>query len=118
MADERARQLRKAMTPAEVRLWLALRQLRPQRLHFRRQVPRAGYILDFACLPAKLVIEVDGEQHGLDPHKGHDRRRDATLEALGFRTLRFWNHEVLTDCDDVVETIMHHTRERLAASSS
>ena len=89
MANERARDLRKTMTPAEVRLWLALRQLRPQGLHVRRQVPRAGYILDFACLPAKLVIEVDGEHHGLDPHLPRDRMRDAALGAMGFYTLRF-----------------------------
>lgn len=115
MANERARELRKVMTPAEVRLWLALRQLRPQGFHFRRQVPRAGNILDFACLPAKLAVEVDGQQHGLDPFQARDRVRDATLERLGFHTLRFWNHEIMTNRDGVVETIIHHARERLGS---
>ena len=113
MANELARQLRKTMTPHEVRLWLALRQVREQGLHFRRQVPKCGYILDFACLKAKLAVEVDGEQHGLPVHLSRDETRDARLRAIGFVTVRFWNHEILHNLDGVVETIMAHATSRL-----
>ncbi len=117
MANERARQLRKTMTPHEVRLWLALRQLREQGLHFRRQVPRSGYILDFACLKARLAVEVDGEHHGFELHLGHDETRDAVLAENGFLTLRFWNQEIFRNLDGVVETIIHHALQRLPATS-
>ena len=113
MANEVARQLRKTMTPHEVRLWLALRQLREQGLYFRRQVPRSGYILDFACLKARLAVEVDGEQHGLQAHLARDETRDARLQAIGFLTMRFWNHEIVHNLDGVVETIMAHATSRL-----
>ncbi len=57
---ERARELRKQMTPQETRLWLRLRALRPQGLHFRRQSPLKGYFLDFVCFERRLVVEIDG----------------------------------------------------------
>ena len=117
MANERARQLRKTMTPHEVRLWLALRQLRPQGLHFRRQVPRCGYILDFACLKARLAVEVDGERHGFESHLRSDEARDAVMAGSGFLTLRFWNHEILQNLDGVVETIISHATQRLDPTS-
>jgi very-short-patch-repair endonuclease len=60
MANELARQLRKTMTPQEVKLWVHLRKWRSRGFHFRRQAPRGGYIVDFVCLRERLVIEVDG----------------------------------------------------------
>ncbi len=115
MANEKARALRKAMTPQEVKLWLHLRQLRPQGFHFRRQAPLEGYILDFVCFKHRLIIEVDGSQHGEDIGLAHDARRDAHFAALGFRTLRFWNHEVDANLDGVVETVIARAHENIDA---
>ena len=108
MANERARALRKTMTPQEVKLWVQLRRLRPQGFHFRRQAPLEGYILDFVCFKHRLIVEVDGNQHGFDARLAHDGHRDAHFAALGFLTLRFWNHDVDEHLDGVVETILSH----------
>ena len=94
MADEVARALRRRMTPHEVRLWAQLRALRPQGLHFRTQVPIEPHIVDFACLKAHLVIEVDGSQHGMPGQQNRDETRDRSLEASGFKVLRFWNNDL------------------------
>jgi very-short-patch-repair endonuclease len=95
------------MTPQEVKLWIHLRALKEQGFHFRRQVPRQGYIVDFACLKSKLVIEIDGAQHGYDGHREKDLERDLKLSAAGFKVLRFWNNEVNENLDSVLETIYH-----------
>lgn len=105
MANETARHLRKVMTPQEVKLWVHLRALKRQGFHFRRQVPREGFIVDFACLKSRLVIEIDGAQHGEHRHAQRDTERDAKLKAAGFTVLRFWNSEVNENLDGVVETI-------------
>jgi very-short-patch-repair endonuclease len=105
MANETARRLRKKMTPQEVKLWVHLRALKDQGLHFRRQVPREGFIVDFACLKSKLVVEIDGAQHGEPGHLDRDAERDVRLAAAGFEVLRFWNNEVNENLDGVVETI-------------
>ena len=101
-----ARRLRHEATPAEKRLWLHLKQM-PVNTggHFRRQVPMGPYFADFAHFGIKLVIELDGGQHGLDEAIAHDARRTAYLEAQGFRVLRFWNHELADNLDGVLETI-------------
>jgi very-short-patch-repair endonuclease len=112
MANEIARALRKRMTPQEVKLWVHLRALKGQGFHFRRQVPRDGYIVDFACLKSKLVIEIDGAQHGEPGQLQRDAERDARLAAAGFKVLRFWNNEVNENLDGVVEKIYRHTAER------
>ena len=115
MANEIARRLRKVMTPQEVKLWVHLRALKEQGFHFRRQVPREGFIVDFACLKSKLVVEIDGAQHGLDGHREKDAERDTRLGAAGLKVLRFWNNEVNENLDGVVETIY---REALARKGS
>ncbi len=99
----RARQLRAAMTDAERLLWRCLRMRRLGGHRFRRQVPVGPYIADFACLAARLVVEVDGGQHA-GAH--HDRRRDEYLRAQGFRVLRFWNHDVLGNPEAVCEVVL------------
>ena len=111
MANAKARALRKSMTPQEVKLWAQLRQLRPQGFHFRRQAPLEGYILDFVCFKCRIIVEADGSQHGEDDGLAHDARRDAFFAAQGFRTLRFWNHEIDADLHGVIETIIARTRE-------
>ena len=98
----RARQLRRDRTEAEDKLWRALRERLPG-WKWRFQVPFRPYYVDFACLSAKLIVEVDGGQH--DAHRAADARRTHFLEAQGFRVLRFWNHDVLGNTDGVLEVI-------------
>ena len=97
-----AQQMRRDGTDAERRLWNHLRDGRLDGLKFRRQVPVGRYIADFACFDARVIVEVDGDQHAESPY---DVARDADLAARGFRVLRFWNHDVLRSTDDVVQTI-------------
>ncbi len=100
-----ARELRTNMNDAEKRLWSRLRAHRMDGRKFRRQHPLGRYIVDFVCLEARLIIEVDGDSHGNDLREALDTQRTAFLEKLGFRVLRFWNHDVLTATDSVTETI-------------
>ena len=103
---QRAKAMRNAMTPPERKLWRALRERLPlEKTHFRRQVSIGPYITDFYCLAARLVIEVDGNQHGTDNALRFDARRAAHLETHGFRVLRFSNHDVNTALDSVLDTI-------------
>lgn len=106
---DRARQLRRDMTPAERKLWQALRGCQLQGYRFRRQHPFGPYIADFACLEAGLVIEVDGGQH-LDSHD--DLQRDRFMQAKGFKVLRFWNNDVLANLEGVCRVIAHCLFER------
>ena len=85
-----ARKLRRDPTDAEKAMWKILRTGFPH-LHFRRQVPLRHFFVDFASHRAKLVIEVDGRQHG----GVEDIERDPMIAAEGYRILRFWNHDVL-----------------------
>jgi very-short-patch-repair endonuclease len=94
MPNEAARALRKRMTRQEVKLWVQLRALKELGYHFRRQSPIPPYIVDFECRRSKLVVEVDGGQHGLDRHLKRDSVRDRDLRKAGYRILRFWNNEV------------------------
>ncbi len=98
----RARAMRRESTEAEVRLWVYLRDGRLDGLKFRRQVPIGRYIVDFVCFGRRLIVEVDGGQHA---DNAHDRARDADLRARGFRVLRFWNTEALSNTEGVLEAI-------------
>ncbi len=111
MANETARNLRKTMTPQEVRLWQRLRALKCQGHHFRRQAPIETYIVDFACHGSRLVIELDGSQHAAPEHARRDERRDAALSAAGFRVLRVWNTDIDRNMDGVMQAIMTALRE-------
>ncbi|MGN6328122.1 MAG: endonuclease domain-containing protein [Rhodanobacter sp.] len=109
----RARQLRNGSTDAERRLWHFLRRRQLAGHKFRRQYPLAGYVVDFVCVPARLVIELDGGQH-LDA-LAYDQRRTETLQREGYRVLRFWNHDVLLRTDDVVAEIFRVLEEEAKA---
>jgi very-short-patch-repair endonuclease len=98
-----ARRLRKNQTEAEGLLWRHLRRRQLDGFKFRRQHPFGIYVCDFVCLEAGLVVELDGSQH-LD-EAPHDAVRDAFLRSHGFRVLRFWNGDVLSQRDSVIETI-------------
>ena len=102
MSTTYAKRLRQDSTDAERRLWSALRNHRLNGLKFKRQQPIDRYIVDFVCFEHRLVVEVDGGQHGPQV----DAVRTAHLEASGFRVLRFWNPEVLTRLEDVLATIL------------
>ena len=102
-AQHNAKTLRITMTDAERRLWSRLR-FEQLGVKFRRQHPLGPYVLDFACLAPKLVIEVDGSQH-LE-QVGYDERRTAWLATRDFRVLRFWANEVLSETDAVVACIV------------
>ena len=95
------------MSEAEKLLWSRLRAHRLDGRKFRRQHATGRYIVDFVCLGSHLVIEVDGDSHGDDAAEARDRVRTAWLQSQGFRVLRFWNYDVLTNIDGVVETIFN-----------
>jgi len=104
---DRARELRQNETAAEKRIWSRLRAHRFQGFKFRRQHPIGRYVVDFVCLGAHLVIEVDGDSQGDDRADTLDAARTAWLETQGFRVVRFWNHDVLEGTDDVMEAIFY-----------
>jgi len=111
----RARTLRKDATAAEKRMWRALRETFPA-AKWRRQVPIGPYFVDFFNFSAKLVIEVDGCQHG--EAVSYDARRTDFLRKQGLTVLRFWNNDVLTNTQGVLETISLSLREREGATQS
>ena len=98
---QRARRLRRDATDAEKLLWARLRAA-PWPIRARRQHPVDGYIADFAFVPARLIIELDGGQHAASLR---DATRTARLQAAGWRVIRFWNHEVLANTDSVLDVI-------------
>jgi very-short-patch-repair endonuclease len=85
-----------------MRLWKYLRRRQLNGFFFRKQCPIGPYIADFACLEARLIIELDGGQHA---DSATDASRDAWFTAQGFRTLRFWNNDVLANTEGVLMTI-------------
>ena len=103
MSLAQAKKLRGNMTDADRRLWYPLRAHRFGGFKFKRQVPVGPYIVDFACLGRKLIIEVDGGQHA---DSQSDSVRDDYLRRAGFRVLRFWNNDVLRNTDGVLEVVM------------
>jgi very-short-patch-repair endonuclease len=101
-----AKSMRLIMTPAELKLWNAVRAGRLMDLKFRRQMPIASYIVDFACPSKKLIIELDGSQHGNDSKIVRDTMRTEALERLGWTVLRFWNDDVINDIEGVCQQIV------------
>lgn len=101
---ERAKSMRSKPTPAEHRLWQILRAKRLAGYKFKRQLPIDRYIVDFACLRQRLVVEVDGGQHS-ESHA--DFQRDAYLCSRGFRVVRFWNNDLFKNEEGVLTTILN-----------
>lgn len=107
---ERAKELRREMTSAEQLLWERLRRGQLNGFHFRRQQVIHGFIADFYCHTASLIVELDGESHvGRD---GSDADRDRILSGHGFLTIRFRNEKVQNQIDDVLEVIAEKCAER------
>lgn len=98
-----AKRMRRAPTDAEAAMWRLLRHRQLAYLKFRRRVPFQNYILDFVCFEQRLVIEIDGSQHA---SSDHDEARDAALVAEGFRTVRYWNNDVLQSPSSVLEDML------------
>jgi len=96
--------MRAKPTPAEHRLWQILRAKRLTGLKFKRQVAVDRYIVDFACLRERLIIEADGGQHA---ENARDAVRDAYLTAQGFRVLRFWNSDIFNNEEGVLTSILN-----------
>ncbi len=108
-AQKLARRLRKQPTDAERRLWYFLHKKQLDGLRFKRQEAIGNYVADFVCPALKLVIEVDGGQHGIAVER--DAARTAWLEAQGYSVIRFWNNEVM----DNIEGVLTEIREEAAA---
>lgn len=105
-ATRKARHLRLNATEAEKLLWRRLRELKHATVHFRQQAPIGPYIADFASHKLRLVIEVDGGQHGLPGQANHDHELTQWLISQGYRVLRFWNNEVLENIEGVMAEIV------------
>ena len=101
---DRARRLRVEQTLAERRLWAKLRNRKLGGWKWKRQVPRGPFIVDFLCLDAALVVELDGDSHALTV--AYDERRTRYLGGLGLRVLRFWNGELATNLRGVCDAIL------------
>jgi len=106
MANEYARYLRRNRTSAERRLWRQLRELKHIGFKFRQQVPIDHFIVDFACLSERLILEVDGGTHGTDLELRRDSSRERYLREQGFRVMRFWNVDVKENMEGVMDTIV------------
>ena len=104
LLKENARKNRKRMTEAETIIWERLRRI-PRPFSFRRQHIIGDYIVDFACLSKKLVVEVDGEYHNTDEQMVLDNVRTEFLNRMGFRVVRFANEQVVNSINDVVAQI-------------
>jgi very-short-patch-repair endonuclease len=102
--QQRARELRREMTPAERRLWQALRGNVLEGAHFRRQHAIGPYILDFYCAKARLAIELDGGSH-LEQEQYDEERTNWLESEKGMRVIRFSNQDVQRDLDSVIEAI-------------
>jgi very-short-patch-repair endonuclease len=103
-----ARRLRRDSTSAELRLWNRLRSRALDGHKFVRQEPLGKYVVDFVCREQRLVIELDGGQHA---DNAHDVERDRWLHAHNYRVLRFWNNDVMSNMNGVLETIASALQE-------
>ena len=99
-----ARTMRRVSTDTERKFWYLVRDRRLGGHKFKRQFLIGRYIVDFVCLESSLIVELDGGQHA--DQTSYDTTRDAFLKARGFRVLRFWNTEFLTNQDGVLETLL------------
>jgi very-short-patch-repair endonuclease len=98
-----AGELRREPTPAERKLWAYLRGKKLNGVSFRRQHAIGNYIVDFCAIKQKLIIELDGSQH-LEQGE-YDLERTAYLESLGYKVVRFWNNDVMSDIQNVLNAI-------------
>ena len=108
----RARKLRENQTDIEVKLWSRLRDRQLGGAKFRRQHPIGPYIADFCCVEQALIIELDGGQHA--NQSSADQHRTNLMKNLGYRVLRFWNSDVLSNLDGVLTVILNTLKSNRA----
>ena len=99
----RAKELRRDMTPAEIKLYAHLRAHRMGGVHFRKQHAIGNYIVDFCAPRKKLIVELDGSQH--IEQEEYDEERTAYLKSKGYQVLRFWNNDITKNIDSVLTVI-------------
>jgi very-short-patch-repair endonuclease len=92
------------MTDAEQRMWLALRDRRLGCFKYKRQWTIGQHVADFCCVDRRLIVEIDGGQHGSD----RDALRTAALNAQGYRVVRFWTNEVLDNLEGVLTVLLEN----------
>jgi very-short-patch-repair endonuclease len=102
--------LRRRQTEAEGKLWRALRKRRFRGWKFRRQQPLGPFVVDFISFDAKLIVELDGEQHGYEQNTCRDAARTRYLEGQGYRVKRYWNSQLYEDIDCVLDDIGREIR--------
>ena len=105
-----AKELRREMTPFEIKLWTRLRAHRMKGVHFRPQHAIGNYVADFCAPRKKIIIELDGSQH-LEQGE-YDNERTEFFKSKGYRVLRFWNNDVLNDLDSVLKVILQTLNEK------
>ena len=105
---KRARQLRREQTDAERFLWGKLRNRHFEGFRFRRQFVFGPYIVDFYCVKARLIVELDGGQHDILTNIAYDESRTRFLEEQNTRVLRFWNNDVFLKTEAILEVIYSH----------
>ena len=103
--NEKRKKLRNNLTRAEAILWRKIRNRQMLGVKFRRQFGIGSYVVDFYCTELKLIIEVDGATHYTDEEKEYDKRREAEIEQLDIKFLRFTNPEIYDDLYNVLEMI-------------
>ena len=101
-----SRKLRRSQTPWETKLWQCLRGGRLHGLKFKRQVPMGSFVVDFCCQEKKVVVELDGGGHSETDVIKKDITKQKFLETHGYTILRFWNNEVDTNMDGVIQVIL------------
>lgn len=111
---ELAKELRNNQTEAESFLWNHLGYIKNSGVRFKRQHPILYYIADFYCHKAKLIIEVDGSCHSIPEQYLYDINRDADLELLGLKVLRFTNEQVFNNIEKTIEQIEKELNKRLS----
>lgn len=113
-----ARNLRKNSTIQEKRLWNLIKNRKFMGLKFKRQCPIGDYIVDFKCVDIKLIIEIDGGQHNEEDIYKSDIERTKYLESLGYVVIRFWNDEIYTNIDGVMEKLKQVVSPHLSAKQT
>jgi very-short-patch-repair endonuclease len=113
-----AKTLRRTLTKAEAVLWSRLKARNLNGHHFRRQHPIGPFIADFACVEAKLILEVDGATHMSADDQVRDLRRTAFLESEGWLVMRVWNNQVYENRDGVLRAIDEIVTARIGAKMS
>ena len=115
---EFARELRKNQTASEIFLWQHLKNIQTiPKIRFRRQHPILHFIADFYCHKAKLIIEIDGGYHETPEQYYYDKSRQAELESLGLKVIRFTNEQVLGDIKNTLNKIDTELKKRIAPNS-